>query len=315
MKIVFMGTPEFAVPSLKILVESDYDVVAVITATDKWGGRGNKKLLQSAIKKYAEQQGLLIMQPKNLKDPNFVKELAALKADLQVVVAFRMLPEIVWNMPPKGTLNLHGSLLPAYRGAAPINRAVMQGEKETGVTTFFLKHAIDTGDMLLQDKISIDEDETAGTVYNRLKEVGAKLLLKSVDAVASDKYTLQVQDSLKVSHAPKIYNEDCGIPFFKNSKDVHNFIRGLSPYPTAWTVLDGEKLKIFEASYSLEAHELACGTLVTDAKKYLKIATKDGFIWVKDLQLNKRKRMTINSFLNGYSIQKLSVPSLLPLDK
>ncbi len=310
MRIVFMGTPEFAVPSLKILVEHGYNIVGVLTATDKWGGRGNKKLLQSAVKKYAKEQGLHILQPKNLKDSTFVAELAALKADLQVVVAFRMLPEVVWNMPPKGTMNIHGSLLPAYRGAAPINSAVIQGETETGVTSFLLKHAIDTGDMLLQDKLSIGENESAGSVYDRLKILGASVALQSVKAIAADNYELHKQDASKVSHAPKIYNENCSIPFYKNSLTVHNLIRGLSPYPTAWTLLDGQKLKIFEAIYNIEHHNLSCGTLVTDAKKYLKIATKDGFVSVLNLQLNKRKRMDIKSFLNGYTIENLSVPSL-----
>jgi methionyl-tRNA formyltransferase len=310
MRIVFMGTPEFAVPSLKILVEHGYNIVGVLTATDKYGGRGNKKLLQSDVKKYAQEQGLHILQPKNLKDPIFVAELAALKADLQVVVAFRMLPEVVWNMPSKGTMNIHGSLLPAYRGAAPINSAVIQGETETGVTSFMLKHAIDTGDMLLQDKLSIGENESAGSVYNRLKILGASVALQSVKAIVAGNYQLHQQDASKVSHAPKIFNENCGIPFYKNSLTVHNFIRGLSPYPTAWTLLDGQKLKIFEAKYTIEPHNLPCGTLVTDAKKYLNIATKDGFISVLNLQLNKRKRMDIKSFLNGYSIENLLVPSL-----
>jgi methionyl-tRNA formyltransferase len=236
--------------------------------------------------------------------------LAALKADLQVVVAFRMLPEVVWNMPSKGTMNIHGSLLPAYRGAAPINSAVIQGETETGVTSFMLKHAIDTGDMLLQDKLSIGENESAGSVYNRLKILGASVALQSVKAIVAGNYQLHQQDASKVSHAPKIFNENCGIPFYKNSLTVHNFIRGLSPYPTAWTLSDGQKLKIFEAKYTIEPHNLPCGTLVTDAKKYLNIATKDGFISVLNLQLNKRKRMDIKSFLNGYSIENLLVPSL-----
>lgn len=303
MKIVFMGTPDFAVPSLDILLENGYNIVGVITATDKRGGRGNKKLLESDVKKYAVQKGLKILQPKNLKDPAFQEELKALGADLQIVVAFRMLPEAVWNMPPMGTMNLHGSLLPQYRGAAPINWAVINGEKETGVTTFLLQHEIDTGDLLFQSKTAIGENETTGELYNRLKMIGAELMLKSVQALEKGNYQLQAQDNSKVSHAPKIFHQDCCIDFEKTTEEVHNFVRGMSPYPTAWTVLDGEKLKVFKTEKELIPHQNQPGTLVTDGKKFLKIATADGYVHLLDVQLTKRKRMDIKSFLNGYTIE------------
>jgi len=310
MKIVFMGTPDFAVPSLDILLENGYDVVGVITATDKWGGRGNKKLLESDVKKYALKKGLNILQPKNLKNPEFQAELRALEADLQIVVAFRMLPESVWDMPPLGTMNLHGSLLPQYRGAAPIHWAVVNGEKETGVTTFLLQHEIDTGDLLLQAKTEIGENETTGELYNRLKTIGADLMLKSVQAIEKGDYQLQAQDDSKVCHAPKIFHQDCFIDFDKTTLEVHNFIRGMSPFPTAWTLLDGEKLKIFKAEKEILAHNKASGSIETDGKKFLKIATKDGYINLLDLQLTKRKRMDIKSFLNGYEIKNTAISPL-----
>lgn len=303
MKIVFMGTPDFAVPSLDILLENGYDVVGVITSTDKWGGRGNKKLLESDVKKYALEKGLNILQPKNLKSPKFQAELRALEADLQIVVAFRMLPKSVWDMPPLGTMNLHGSLLPQYRGAAPIHWAVVNGAKESGVTTFLLQHEIDTGDLLLQAKTDIGENETTGELYNRLKLIGADLMLESVQAIEKGDYQLQAQDDSKVCHAPKIFHQDCQIDFDKTTLEVHNFIRGMSPVPTAWTLLDGEKLKVFKAEKELIAHSQTPGTIETDAKRFLKIATKDGYINLLDLQLTKRKRMDIKSFLNGYVIK------------
>lgn len=307
LRIIFLGTPDFAVSSLDILVKNGYDVVAVITSTDKWGGRGNKKLLESDVKKYAVANGIKVLQPPKLRNSEFLEELRSLKADLQVVVAFRMLPEAVWDMPPLGTMNLHGSLLPQYRGAAPINWAVINGEKETGVTTFFLKQAIDTGDLLFQAKTAIGEEETTGELYDRLKIVGADLMLKSVQAIEKGEYTPQAQDNSLVSHAPKVFHDGCQVNFEQSSQTVHNFVRGMSPYPTAWTLIDGEKLKIFKTKRIVEEHSHLAGSIHTDGKKYLHIATTDGYVELLDVQLTKRKRMDIKSFLNGYSIEKKAV--------
>lgn len=314
-----MGTPEFAVPSLQILLENGHNVVAVITATDKLGGRGGKQLLQSAVKKFAVENDIPVLQPKNLKAPGFIEELRSYQADLQVVVAFRMLPEMVWDMPTIGTFNLHGSLLPKYRGAAPINWAIINGETETGVTTFFIRHEIDTGDMLFQQRTPIGENETVGEVYERLKMIGAGLVLKTVEAIADGKYELQKQDESQVSKAPKIFHETCEINFGQPTKKVHDFIRGLSPYPGAWTVVQGnlltldgkafqpeswkknigEELKIFETRKEVAEHDFAAGQYVTDGKRELKIATADGFVKLLRLQLRGRKRLTVNDFLNG----------------
>lgn len=307
MRIIFLGTPDFAVSSLDILVKNNYNVVAVITATDKWGGRGNKKLLESDVKKYAVANGIKVLQPPKLRNPEFLEELRSLKADLQVVVAFRMLPKAVWDMPPLGTMNLHGSLLPQYRGAAPINWAVINGEKETGVTTFFLKHAIDTGDLLFQAKTKIGEEETTGELYDRLKVIGADLVLKSVQAIEKGDYTPQAQDNSLVSHAPKVFHDDCQVNFEQTTQIVHNFVRGMSPYPTAWTLIDGEKLKIFKTKRIFEEHNHPPGSIHTDGKKYLHIATTDGFVELLDVQLTKRKRMDVKSFLNGYTINNTAV--------
>ncbi len=303
LRIVFMGTPDFAVPTLKALHEAGYQIVGVITATDKYGGRGNKKLIESPVKKYAEANHLKVLQPRNLKSPEFIKELSALKADLQIVVAFRMLPVVVWDMPPLGTMNLHGSLLPKYRGAAPINWAIINGEQETGVTTFFLKHEIDTGDMLLQEKISIGKNETAGSVHDRMMEMGAAAVLKSVRMIEQGNYNLIEQDDSQVSKAPKIYTETCEIDFAQHSESVHNFIRGLSPYPTAWTMLGEQKLKIYLAEPLIDKHEYPVGKIISDNKSFIKIATLDGFINILDLQLQGRKRMQTKAFLNGYKFE------------
>lgn len=302
MKIIFMGTPEFAVPSLKILLENGYDIVGVVTATDKWGGRGNKILLESDVKKYAIEKGLRILQPEKLNDDAFVEELRSLNADLQVVVAFRMLPRKVWQMPPLGTMNLHGSLLPKYRGAAPINWAIINGEQETGVTTFLLQHEIDTGDVLYQSKTPIGKDETVGEVYERLMHIGADLVLKSVQALESGNYELQAQANVEASHAPKIFHETCEIDFKQPTQKVHDFVRGLSPYPVAWTMIDGIKHKIYHTLRIIENHNAQLGSIDTDGKKYLRIACLDGWIEVLELQADKRKRLDIKSFLNGYVI-------------
>jgi methionyl-tRNA formyltransferase len=276
--------------------------VGVITATDKYGGRGNKKLIESAVKKYAVANNLKVLQPKNLKNPEFQEELRALKADLQIVVAFRMLPVAVWDMPSLGTMNLHGSLLPKYRGAAPLNWAVINGDKETGATTFFLKHQIDTGDLLFTTKVEIGEEESVGEVHDKLMIQGSELILKSVQAVESGDYETTAQDESLVSKAPKIFHETCQIDFNQSTQKVHNFIRGLSPYPTAWTKLNDLKLKIYRAARDIEVHDFPAGKLVSDNKNYLKIATTDGFINLLEIQLQGRKRMEAKAFLNGYKV-------------
>lgn len=302
MKIVFMGTADFAVPTLELLLEQGYNIVGVVTATDKWGGRGNKKLLQSAVKKFAVEKGLHVLQPKNLKAASFQEELRALEADLQVVVAFRMLPKSVWDMPPQGTINVHGSLLPKYRGAAPIHWAVINGETETGVTSFQLKHEIDTGDILFKASTSIGENDTTGDVYERLMHLGAEVALKSVRAIETGTAQSTPQVAAEVSHAPKVFHDDCKINFDQSTAQVHNFIRGMSPIPTAWTLLDGAKLKVFRTEKELMAHEYPTGSIHSDGKRYLKIATQDGFVQLLDVQMSKRKRMDVKSFLNGYQI-------------
>lgn len=308
-RIVFMGTPDFAVESLKALVENGYNVVGVVTAPDKPAGRG-QQISESAVKKYAVSKNLRILQPEKLKSPGFIAELESLKADLQVVVAFRMLPEMVWNMPPMGTFNLHGSLLPQYRGAAPLNWAIINGEKETGVTTFLLSHEIDTGKIMFQEKIEIGDDDTVGTIHDRLMGIGARLVLKTVDelaggnVVAIDQEQL-IEDNSGIKHAPKIFKDDCRIDWSNDMESVRNLIRGLSPYPAAWTELVNKErnetltAKIFAVvrDYGLPA---APGTLLTDGKKYLKIACPDGWLSVTDIQLSGKKRMKIDELLRGF---------------
>ncbi|MCB0706219.1 MAG: methionyl-tRNA formyltransferase [Saprospiraceae bacterium] len=300
-----MGTPDFAVPALATLVENGYDVVGVITATDKFGGRGKNKLIESAVKKYAREKNLRILQPEKLKAPDFLQELQSLKADLQVVVAFRMLPEVVWNMPPIGTINLHASLLPKYRGAAPINWAIMEGETETGVTTFFLQHEIDTGDLLLQESLPIYPNETAGELHDRLMQLGAETVLKSVRLIENGTYSLQPQDDKLVCKAPKIFREDCEINFQQSSQQVYNFIRGLSPYPTAWTEVEGLQMKIYQAAIHAADSGKPPGQLISDNKEYLRFATTDGQLDVLELQLEGRKRMNTKAFLNGYQLKNI----------
>ncbi|MCB0651013.1 MAG: methionyl-tRNA formyltransferase [Saprospiraceae bacterium] len=298
-----MGTPDFAVPSLKILLDNGYNVVGVVTATDKFGGRGNKKLLESPVKKFAVAQGLKVLQPEKLREEVFLEELRNLKANLQIVVAFRMLPEIVWGMPALGTFNLHGSLLPRYRGAAPIHWAVIRGEKETGCTTFFIQHKIDTGDMLFQAKLSIGENETTGEVHDRMMHLGAELVLKTVRAIESGAYELQLQDDSQATKAPKLFHETCEINFEQPLDQVHNFIRGLSPWPAAWTELDGLQLKITSSTKEVADHNYRPGTLLTDNKKMLKIAVPGGYIHVHELQLQGKKRMDAGAFLNGNELE------------
>jgi len=300
LRIVFMGTPEFAVPSLDILVRNNYQVVGVVTATDKYGGRGGKKLIESAVKTYARANDIPVLQPEKLKAPDFLENLRALNADLFVVVAFRMLPEVVWSMPPKGTFNLHGSLLPKYRGAAPINWAIIRGEKETGVTTFFIQHDIDTGDMLLQKRRPIGPEETAGEVHDRLMQLGAEAVLETVQLIEADSYELKKQDDSQATKAPKIYTETCEIHFDQAVGKVHDFVRGLSPYPAAWTTLDGQKLKILKARPVYEEHNYPPATVLSDRKTVLRFAARDSFLQVLELKLEGRRQMKTDVFLNGY---------------
>lgn len=298
-----MGTPDFAVSSLKILVENGYDIVGVITSTDKYGGRGGKVLMESDVKKYAMSQGLKILQPTNLKAPSFVEELKSLKADLQIVVAFRMLPEIVWNMPRLGTYNLHGSLLPRYRGAAPINWAVINGDTETGVTSFKLKHAIDTGDIALQRKMPILLEDNVQNVHDRMKELGAEVILETVKAIQKGTLELQTQNDTEKSEAPKIYTETCEIDFNQPVGRVYNFIRGLSPYPSAWTMLHGEKLKIYKA-HILESQNKTTflpGNFGSNEKNVITVDCLDGQLSLTEIQLSGKKRMNTADFLNGYN--------------
>ena len=304
-----MGTPDFAVPSLDILVQNGLNVVAVITSTDKYGGRGGKKLIESAIKKYAVSKEIPVLQPKNLKNPEFLEELASYKADLQLVVAFRMLPVVVWDMPKLGTYNLHGSLLPRYRGAAPINWAVINGDKYTGVTTFKLKHAIDTGDLMYQEKVQITEDDNAGSVHDKMMIVGANLVLKTVKSIISADYQTFPQDESQVSKAPKIFHETCEIDFNKPSDEIYNFVRGLCPYPGAWMTLDGLEMKVFDTERSFEDNIAIAGTIITDNKRYIKIAASDGYIILNDVKLQGKKRMDVKSFLNGYKMNEAFIAS------
>jgi methionyl-tRNA formyltransferase len=300
LRIIFMGTPEFAVPSLDLLYKEGYDIVGVVTAPDKPAGRG-MKLSESEVKKYAVANNLKVFQPEKLKHPDFIEQLRELNADLQVVVAFRMLPELVWNMPPLGTINLHASLLPQYRGAAPINWAIINGEKETGVTTFKLQHEIDTGNILLQEKIKITDDETAGSLHDKMKALGAKVLLRTVQQLHNGTFQEHPQrHSSKLCPAPKIFPEDCKINWNQEVAEINNFIRGLSPYPTAFTFLNGKKLKIFSAEIEQFSGLDIPGNFITDRKSYLKFAARDGYISVKELQLEGKKRMRVADFLRGW---------------
>ena len=313
LRIVFMGTPEFAVASLDALVKAGYHIAGVVTAPDKPVGRG-MKLTESPVKKYALENNLKVLQPVKLKDPQFLDELKSLHADLQVVVAFRMLPEVVWNMPRMGTINVHGSLLPQYRGAAPINWAVINGETETGVTTFKLKHEIDTGDILMQESFPIGENETAGEVHDRMKDIGAQLLVKTVRGLVEGTIhetsqtsiinrspnTKQADLQLTLKHAPKIFTDTCKIDFSQPVNTVHNLIRGLSPSPGAFTDLNRKTLKIFRSEKEFTPISIAPGMHETDGKSFLKFACADGYILAKELQLEGKKKMNIEDFLRGY---------------
>jgi len=297
-----MGTPEFAVASLDALIQAGSEVVGVVTAPDKPAGRG-QKLSESAVKQYAVANGLKVLQPEKLKNEDFLNELKSLDADLQVVVAFRMLPEVVWTMPTRGTINLHASLLPQYRGAAPINWVLINGEKESGVTTFFLKHDIDTGDILFTEKVTLTGHETAGELYDRLMDKGAGLLVKTVKAIESGRYSELPQshlvDGVELKHAPKIFKEDCQIDSNQPAEQIYNLIRGLSPYPTAYTMLNDKILKIFGAEYEISETDAEPGEFFSDNRTYLKFAATDGFVLLTDVQLEGKKRMGIAEFLRG----------------
>ncbi len=299
-RIVFMGTPAFAVASLKALLEAKMNVVGVVTAPDKPAGRG-MQLQQSAVKQFALEHHLPIAQPEKLKSPDFFAQLQAWQPDIQIVVAFRMLPESIWSFPPMGTLNVHGSLLPQYRGAAPINWAIINGEKETGVTTFRLQHAIDTGDILLQEKITITPTMTAGELHDTMMEVGATTLVKTLNGLIAGSIVATPQaDATHLKHAPKLFTQDCTIDWTKPVDQVHNLIRGLAPFPGALTKVDGKIVKLFSTSILLEIPKEAIGSFVTDGKTYARFACTDGYIQLNDIQWEGKKRMPITDFLRGY---------------
>ncbi|SNS50127.1 methionyl-tRNA formyltransferase [Belliella buryatensis] len=300
LRIIYMGTPEFAVPSLEILAENGWNIVAVITAPDKPKGRG-QKLIPSPVKEAALKLNIPVLQPTNLKSPEFLDELKSFQADIQVVVAFRMLPEVVWNMPPLGTFNLHASLLPNYRGAAPINWAIINGEKETGVTTFFLKHEIDTGSIIFQEKESIHPEDNIGTLYTRLMEKGSKLVLKTIQAVAEENiHPLPQDESNALHHAPKIFKETCEIDWNKSAIEIHNLVRGLSPYPAAWTTFLDKNCKIYLTEVSdKNLPNLKPGEYYSDSKSKLTFQTGNGSLNILELQLEGKKRMPIADFLRG----------------
>ncbi|MDP4208578.1 MAG: methionyl-tRNA formyltransferase [Bacteroidota bacterium] len=305
-RIIFMGTPEFAVGSLKALLDAGFNVVAVVTAPDKPAGRG-QKLQEPDVKRFAKDLGIPILQPEKLKDPEFIEQLQSFKADLQVVVAFRMLPEIVWSMPRLGTINLHGSLLPQYRGAAPINWAIINGDKITGTTTFFIEKEIDTGKIIFKNEVEITDTDNAGTLHDKLMNSGAQLLVKTVKAIEAGEYP-QVDQSFETAlrPAPKIFKETCKIKWNDGIDTVYNFIRGLSPYPAAWTTLvnkeTGESLnaKIFATEKEYVPHSFEPGTLVTDEKKHLKASLNGGYLHIKTIQVEGKKRLEIDEFLRGF---------------
>lgn len=307
-----MGTPDFAVEALRQLVEGGYNVVGVITMPDKPAGRGHK-IQYSPVKQYALEQNLPLLQPERLKDEVFVEALREWKADLQIVVAFRMLPEVVWNMPRLGTFNLHASLLPQYRGAAPINWAVINGDTETGITTFFLKHEIDTGEVIQQVRVPIADTDNVEVVHDKLMMLGGKLVLETVDAILNGTVKPISQEEMAVvgelRPAPKIFKETCRIDWNQPVKKIYDFIRGLSPYPAAWSeLIASEKaesvvVKIFESEKVYESHQLAAGTIVTDGKKFMKVAVPDGFVSILSLQLPGKKRLKTDELLRGYRLE------------
>lgn len=313
LKIVFMGTPDFAVESLRMLVENQYNIAGVVTMPDKPSGRGHK-IQYSAVKKYALDNNLPLLQPERLKDESFLKELDAWNADLQIVVAFRMLPEVVWDMPRLGTFNLHGSLLPQYRGAAPINWAVINGEKETGVTTFFLTHEIDTGKIILQDKVRIEETDNVGKIHDELMHIGAKLVKETVDLILEDKVEAIDQSKFclneqELKPAPKIFKDTCRIDWSKDADQVHNHIRGLSPYPAAWAELHSEgrepqAVKIYASEKIITEDHVPTGHVYTDNKTYLHVACNNGYINITEIQFPGKKAMRTDELLRGYKFEE-----------
>ena len=300
-----MGTPEFAVESLKALVENDFNVVAVVTMPDKPIGRGHK-VQSSPVKEYAVAQKIPVLQPERLKDESFLAELSSFNADLQIVVAFRMLPEVVWAMPRLGTFNLHASLLPQYRGAAPINWAIINGETKTGVTTFFLQHEIDTGNIILQESVAILPEENVGNLHDKLMHIGAKSVVRTVEIILSEKVnTIPQQEDEELNLAPKIFKDTCRINWEKSGESIHNFVRGLSPYPAAWCELlqdnsDAVVLKVFETKFEKISHQMPLKSILTDGKSYLKVAVNDGFLHLKTIQIQGKKRMNVSDFLMGF---------------
>lgn len=302
-----MGTPDFAVATLQTLVEKKYNIVGVITAPDKPAGRG-RKLNESAVKEYAKSQGLHIMQPTNLKAESFTEELAALKANLQIVVAFRMLPKVVWQMPAYGTFNLHASLLPNYRGAAPINWAVINGEAKTGVSTFFIDEKIDTGAMILQEEVTIEANENAGSLHDKLMCLGSNLVLKTVGLIAEgDVETTPQPENAEMKTAYKLNKDNCKIDFNDTLDNIYNKVRGLSPYPAAWCILQNKEetldIKIYAAKKEVEAHDLEIGKVIT-TKKEIKVSVQEGYLIIKEIKLPGKRKMDANSLLNGYNFDE-----------
>lgn len=306
LRIVFMGTPDFAVASLQFLLEAGYPIVGVITAPDKPGGRGMKEMISSTVKKFALEHGLPLLQPTNLKSKSFLNELKSFNADLQVVVAFRMLPEVVWSMPRLGTMNLHGSLLPAYRGAAPIQWAIIRGEKTTGVTTFLLQHQIDTGKILLQIEIPILDDDDTGVLHDRMMYAGAALVVATADQLCSGKITPKNQDESKASHAPKIFHQDGWINWNKPVSEIHNLIRGMAPFPGAWSTMDGVVCKIWKSKIHTDKNVGSPGKISLSGK-HLLAQTSDGLLEILEVQLAGKRKMNVTDFLNGYKIKDWSL--------
>lgn len=309
LRIVFMGTPDFAVAILEALIIAKFNIVGVITAADKPAGRG-RKIQESAVKKYALKQNLTILQPTNLKSEEFIDKLQRLNANLQIVVAFRMLPKVVWQLPKYGTFNLHASLLPNYRGAAPIHWAIINGETKTGVTTFFIDENIDTGNIILQKEVAIDNDETVGQLHNKLMHIGSKLVVETVSKIQQNKVNTQKQLEIENKLAPKIYTETCKINWAEPLTTIYNLIRGLNPYPTAWTMLINNnekiKVKIYDIEKEVATHDYKIGTILS-TKSEIKVAVKKGFIIIKSLQLSGKRKMDAKSLLNGFTFHKNAI--------